>query len=66
MSITAPEQWQDNRRCDGVTVESGVDGWMIIPASGLPWTACPCCGWPFKSARLARVCADALYPVARD
>jgi hypothetical protein len=64
------EQWQGNRRCDGLTIVDGIDGWIIMPpAEGLPVDKCPCCDKGFArndvGQRAARLVADLVYPVGR-
>lgn len=63
------EQWQGDERVDGLTIVEGPDGWLIMPKTdGLPLDKCPCCDKPFaktdQGKRAARLCADAVYPVA--
>jgi hypothetical protein len=70
MSTTAKaEQWQGNRRCDGLTVVEGIDGWIIMPQERLPIDKCPCCDEHFSrndvGQRAARLVADLIYPVGR-
>jgi hypothetical protein len=71
MSTTAKaEQWQGNRRCDGLALVEGIDGWIIMPqAEGLPVDKCPCCDKQFfrndAGQRAAKLVADLVYPVGR-
>ena len=65
MAITTDRpSWTNNRRADGLSVHPADNGrWVIMPgANALPIVVCPCCELPFKTARTAIVCADALYP----
>jgi hypothetical protein len=59
----AAERWNDNTRVDGLRVTEDAAGWVIEPrAGGLPVVECPCCGKTLKTARAARLVADALFP----
>ena len=66
------ERWSDDgKRCDGLAIIAGLDGYVIKPASGV-WMLerCPCCGeaFPFGDKGLsgARAVADMLYPIREE
>ena len=56
--------WEsDTKRVDGLYVHKlATDNWAIR-YKGVTVTACPCCDKPFPSLRIARLVADAAYPV---
>jgi hypothetical protein len=58
-------RWVNDRRIDGLVVVRipSRDDWMIIPAQGPALTTCPCCDKPFPTAKVARLVADAVYPI---
>jgi hypothetical protein len=61
---TTVDQWLGSyRRRDGVTIEMTEDGWTILTGGGTSLTTCPCCGLSFRSARNARLVADAVFPL---
>ena len=61
----AGQRWnENNERRDGLRVQMGTDGWMILPGkAALPVTLCPCCDRHFMSGRAARAAADMMYPI---
>lgn len=65
MSETNAAEWNGERRSDGLAVVAGGDAWIIMPRDDRePIDACPCCGAPMRTARAARLIADAVYPLA--
>lgn len=57
--------WDGATREDGMTVASSIEGFVVFPPDTRPTiTECPCCDKPFKTARAAKLVADAVYPRA--
>jgi hypothetical protein len=56
--------WEGNRRDAAMTVAKTLSAvWIVRPGDGRPVIAyCPCCGADFKTARAAKLVADAVYP----
>jgi hypothetical protein len=59
------ERWSEaGRRCDGLAVVKGIDGFLIMPhAEGLPVDKCPCCDKTFLTQHSAQRVADFLFPM---
>lgn len=62
------ERWINGRRDDGLTIEAGIDGYVILPGRAAPAIdRCPCCDKAFArndvGLRAARLVADILYPI---
>jgi hypothetical protein len=56
--------WNGTRRCDGVQLVIGLDGWIIIPADERPAIdTCPCCDKRLMTQHAAQAVADAMLPV---
>lgn len=56
--------WQDRWRRDGLVVQLGLDGWIVLPGDDRPAIdKCPCCNSPLESQRGAQVVADTFYPL---
>jgi hypothetical protein len=65
------ERWSGGKRCDGLAVVEGIDGFVIMPSDeGLPISRCPCCDEPFPrndmGLRGAKLVADMLYPMTEE
>jgi hypothetical protein len=59
------ERWSNGRRCDGLEVIKGIDGYLIMPqAEGLPIDKCPCCDKFFLNRAAAQRVADFVFPMA--
>jgi len=66
--IDTNERWTTaDRRCDGLVIASGSDGFIILPRSdGLAISECPCCDRRFDTVRQASMAADMLFPMTKD
>ena len=61
------DRWIEGKRCDGLAVIEGGEGFVILPKSdGVAMDRCPCCGKPFRTLRAAILVADAVYAMTSD
>lgn len=62
------ERWpSDDKRCDGLTIVAGADGFVILPRDdSVAVDRCPCCDKALRTMKAARLVADMICPMTRD